>query len=321
MNAIKQGLLTAATIWVTHGALALTPAERVADFRLFDDAGASHHLHYFTHKRAVVLLVQDSTCATGRAPLAALPELQRQHENVQFFAISPTDSRSAAAALDAAVPVLVDDAQLVGRTLGLNRAGEALVVDTTDWTLAYRGDADAGLKAALNAMAAGESIEVPQTTARGCDIVYTAHDGAQISYADTVAPILADNCVSCHREGGIGPWAMTGYDMVRGFSLMIREVLMNKRMPPWHADPQVGHWANDRSLSREQLQSLVSWIDAGAPRGEGDDPLQGIAGPQSVWGALGEPDLIIDIPPTDVPSTGVVDYQYKYVANPLDRDV
>ena len=92
-------------------------------------------------------------------------------------------------------------------------------------------------------------------------------------------------------------------------------------MPPWHADPTVGHWANDRSLSGEQLQTLVSWIDAGSPRGDGVDPLPQYASVQPKWGALGEPDLIINIPPTDVPATGVVDYQYKYVENPLDRDV
>ena len=70
--------------------------------------------------------------------------------------------------------------------------------------------------------------------------------------------MLDENCVACHREGGIGPWAMSDYNMVRGFSLMIREVVRTKRMPPWHADPAHGDFSNDRSLTPEQTQTLVT---------------------------------------------------------------
>ena len=140
---------------------------------------------------------------------------------------------------------------------------------------------------------------------------------ASISYSEDIAPMLEENCVACHRPGGIGPWAMSDYNMVRGFSLMIREVVRTQRMPPWHADPAVGHFSNDRSLSAEQTQTLVHWIEAGAPRGEGPDPLALIDHDWPTWAAqepsLGEPDYVIDIPAMEIPSTGVVDYQYHFV--------
>ena len=303
---------------------ALAPSDRVSNFRLFDHMGGSHELHYFSDKKAVVLLTQDLSCAASSAVAADVStRITEYGEAVEYFVLDSTSDRAtlAVAMTDQNARVLIDDAQLVGRTFDLNRSAEALVIDPTNWTLAYRGDAGEGLTAALSALVDGTEIERSQTEANGCNISYAKTDGHAISYAETIAPILAENCVSCHRPGGIGPWAMNDYNMVRGFSLMMREVLLTKRMPPWHADPTVGHWANDRSIGREDLQTLVSWIDAGAPRGDGEDPLKQYVSHKPVWGALGEPDLIIDIPPTDVPATGVVDYQYKYVQNPLDKDV
>ena len=113
---------------------------------------------------------------------------------------------------------------------------------------------------------------------------------------------------------------MTDYNMVRGFSLMIREVVRTQRMPPWHADPHVGQFSNDRSLSDDEIRTLVHWVEAGAPRGEGADLLAENSRSWPIW-AMGEPDVIIDIPPEDVPASGVVDYKYKMVTNPLDKDV
>ena len=75
----------------------------------------------------------------------------------------------------------------------------------------------------------------------GCLINFAQRneDHAKISYTDTIAPLLQEKCVVCHTEGGIGPWSMSSYEMVRGFAPMMREVIRTKRMPPWHADPHI----------------------------------------------------------------------------------
>jgi len=166
-------------------------------------------------------------------------------------------------------------------------------------------------------------VKKARTAVNGCDIAFPERERrdahAQISYSDTIAPMLAENCVACHREGGIGPWAMTDYNMVRGFAPMIREVVRTRRMPPWHADPHYGEFKNDRSLTPDETRTLVHWIEAGAPRGDGPDPLAEFDHNWPEW-QLGEPDLIVDIPAFEVPATGVVDYLYPRVENPHDED-
>ena len=113
---------------------------------------------------------------------------------------------------------------------------------------------------------------------------------------------------------------MTSYDVVKGFAPMIREVVRTKRMPPWHADPHTGVWDGDRSLSVEEKQTLVHWIEAGSPRGKGADPLAELNKTWDEW-AFGKPDMVIEVPAYDVPATGIVDYQRYVVQNTLDRDV
>ena len=171
-------------------------------------------------------------------------------------------------------------------------------------------------------MLAGDVAAIEDRGAKGCLINLPGKDAdhTQISYSDTIAPLLRDNCQECHQPGGIAPWAMTGYPMVRGFAPMIREVLRTGRMPPWHADPHVGTWKNDRGLSVEERQTLVHWVEAGAPRGTGPDRLAEAVETAPEW-PLGEPDLIVEIPPFEVAASGIVEYQFPVVANPLDRDV
>ena len=91
-------------------------------------------------------------------------------------------------------------------------------------------------------------------------------------------------------------------------------------MPPWHADPEIGEWQHSARMSDEDTRTLITWLEAGAPRGEGEDPLLADKAPRAQW-PLGEPDLVLDVPGYEVPATGVVDYQFPIVENPLDRDV
>ena len=325
--------LSLLALLVSVSSWALSPQDRVDNFRLMDQLGASHELYYFSDAKAVVLMSQTNDCALVTKSLPTVKALRDEYaaQGVQFFMINSSleDDRAsiAAAAEGLDIPVLMDSTQIIGESLGITRSGEVFVVSTDDWTVAYKGALGKNgkhLQAALTSVIAGEPVKVASTKTKGCAIDFpeqTARaEHANISYSDTIAPMLLDNCVSCHRPGGIGPWAMTEYNMVRGFAPMMREVLRTQRMPPWHADPAYGHFKNDRSLTPEQTSTLVHWIEAGAPRGDGPDPLVEFEHNWPTW-ALGEPDLVIDIPPTEVPATGVVDYQYLQVPNPLDHDV
>lgn len=121
-------------------------------------------------------------------------------------------------------------------------------------------------------------------------------------YAGTVAAILHARCAECHRPGGIAPMSFLSYDEARPWAKSIRRSVESREMPPWHPDPAHGEWANDMSLSAEEIDAIVRWVDAGAPAG---DLALAPAPPtfEAGW-RLGEPDLVIDLPPYTVPAGG-----------------
>ena len=313
-------------------------ANTVPNFSLLDQEGKEHELYYYSDASAIVLMVQGNGCPIVRNALHDLRDLTANYEpnGVRFFMLNSNlqDNRESIAAEAAEweidLPILVDDAQLVGETLNLTRTAEVLVIDPATWNLVYRGPINDRItyerqteKASehyvanvLDQVIAGTSSGETQVgETNGCLINFPNRDNStEISFVDDVAPILQANCMSCHVEGGIAPWPMNSHAMVRGFAPMIREVLMTQRMPPWHADPHVGVWENDRSLSAAEKQTLVHWIDAGAELGDVEDPLPALAQPKASRWSIGEPDLIIDVPQYTVPATGVVDYQYHRVS-------
>jgi hypothetical protein len=103
---------------------------------------------------------------------------------------------------------------------------------------------------AIEAVLAGRPAVAATKPTPGCLIDFPERGKvAKISYAKEVAPILEKKCASCHTAGGIGPFQMSSYEMVKGFSPMIREVIRTNRMPPWAVDPHVSKWADDKSLT------------------------------------------------------------------------
>ena len=98
--------------------------------------------------------------------------------------------------------------------------------------------------------------------ARDADAVKPA-DLGQATYASAAAAIIQNKCASCHRPGQVAPFSLQSYDDARKHAAMIREVVDNRRMPPWHADPKYGHFANDRSLTAEERATLLAWIEQG----------------------------------------------------------
>ena len=88
-----------------------------------------------------------------------------------------------------------------------------------------------------------------------------------------VAPILFDNCVICHREGQMAPMALTSYSLARPWVRAIKDKVVSREMPPWHADATTSSltFKNDRSLSRHEIDTIVAWAEAGAPEGNPED--------------------------------------------------
>ena len=300
---------------------AVSAGERIGDFALIDNQGAQHHMAWYDDQNAVVILPQ-AVGATDAEALAAFQDLEVKfaEQGVVFFLMNPglqIDRQAVTAdiaALGADFPVLMDDAQLATEALGLTRLDEAVVYDPKSFEMVYRGSTDAELAASIQRLLDGADDSLVTVATDGATIELTGPGSDNIpSYVADVAPVIKENCANCHREGGIAPFAMDSKLALQGWSPMIREVVMTKRMPPGQIDNKVSHrMKNEMNLSDAEMQTLVRWVNAGSPVDGEVDPLEDLVWSDTKWTVseeLGEPDLIVRIPPQAVPATGVVDYR------------
>jgi peroxiredoxin/mono/diheme cytochrome c family protein len=141
----------------------------------------------------------------------------------------------------------------------------------------------------------------------------------KVRYAEDVAAILQAKCQACHRPGQSGPFPLLTYDDARAKAEAIALVVEDRRMPPWHADPRHGQFANDRSLSARQRATLLAWVEQGTPLGDASKippPAQFAQG----W-TIGTPDLVIETPRDyTVPAQGVIDYVFVRVPTNFKED-
>jgi hypothetical protein len=325
----------------------VTPAE-VSNFALLDQQGQLHELRR-ADARVVVLFFTANGCPVARQSAAKLNTMRETyaHRGVEVWLVNSSVGDDRAGITKEMrelkvpyLPVLKDDTQGLARHLGVTRTAEAIAISTKDWTVFYRGALDDQavegaqkpeptqryLETALEEHLAGKAITVAKSVARGCAITLDGGEGpdaAPVSYARDVAPILERKCVSCHSPGHIGSWSMNGHRKIKSMARMIEEVILTRRMPPWGADPAIGKFHNDASLSTEDAKVLLRWVHQGAPRGEGDDPMPAVLaklGTAAKW-PLGEPDIVVKLPkPQEIPATGVLKYRYLQAAveNPTD---
>jgi hypothetical protein len=328
---VKKVVVTLALICAGSASHAGAVAKRVGDFSLLDQQGYFHQMSYYDDHKAVALLVQSSARPVGEKELAAFNAVRTQYQDkIKFFMIDPlggTETRESVQkeldkhGLD--IPVLMDDAQLVSEALGVNKIGEVFLLHPGTTEVLYRGPANKYFTRAIDDVLAGREVKKAKVRARGAKVTYAAarsQGKSGVTYSKDVAPILAENCARCHREGGIAPFAMNSHMIVKGFAPMIREVVLTKRMPPGQIDPHIGQFKETFTLTPQEQQTLIRWIEAGAEKDEAVDPLTQLKWPATKW-AYGEPDLVIKIPAQEVPATGVLEYRYiKVPIEGLDRD-
>jgi peroxiredoxin len=313
---------------VAIAALMLSPAmssavDRVGDFSLLDQDGYHHSMSWYDDHKMVALLVQANDSKEAADALPAFDALKAKYDGqgVEFMMINPMGelNRSAVQAQSLEygvdIPILMDDARVISEALGIERAGEVLLYNPRSFMVEYRGSVAASEKA-IQEILAGEDVSVASVATSGPVINYAAT--AVPSYIADIAPILADNCATCHREGGIAPFAMDSHTMVQGWSPMIREVLMTKRMPPGQIDGHIGEFINDRLITDEEVRNVIAWADAGAPKDGDTDPLTELTWSTSKWSLSDKPDLVLKVPSQQVPATGVL--EYRDVAVKIDLD-
>ncbi len=137
-------------------------------------------------------------------------------------------------------------------------------------------------------------------------------------YRDAL-PILQQRCQICHRTEGIAPSQFETYEQTRPYAAAIKAATQNRSMPPWFADPRIGHFSNDPSLSTAQIDTLAHWADDGAIAGSPHD-----APPPIRWAenwSIPQPDSILKMPRgVTLPATGDVEYTYEIVPTGFKED-
>lgn len=286
-------------------------------------------------------------CFLGtECPLARLyaPRLRRLEEEfapqgARFLSInsnrqdSLADIRLYRQELALSFPCIKDEDQRLAKEFGATRTPEVFVLDQSG-TIRYQGRIDNQyepgimrpaptqheLRDAITALLDGKSVPTARTDAVGCLITFASDANgtddlsASVTFSSDVAPILNRYCVECHRDGEIGPFALTDYDEVIGWGDMMLEVIEQNRMPPWHADPRFGHYVGARSMSTDDRETLAAWVEQGMPLGNKSD-----LPPQPEWATGWHLDTLPDVEfvmrerPFVVPAEGTVEYQYFVV--------
>lgn len=318
---------------------------KVPNFQLRDTRGRTVSLADLREKKAVVVIFIGTECPISNGFLPRLAELHREFapRGVQFLAVNSNALDTADEVVEHArkfavpFPVLKDDDNRVADGFGARRTPQAFVLDRTN-IIRYSGRIDDrfgmgyqrprptrnDLADAIGQLLDGKPITQPSTLVAGCLIGRKSRprsDGS-ITYARDVSRIFQKNCQECHRPGQAGPMSLLTFDEVVGWSAMVREVVEERRMPPWDADPHYGTFANDRSLSDADRDMILAWLEHGTPRGDDKDMPPSREFSQG-W-TIGKPDVVFTMPkefrvPAKMPRDGVP-YQRFYVETRFTED-
>ncbi|WP_182864687.1 redoxin domain-containing protein [Rhodopirellula sp. JC639] len=306
--------------------------EPVASFELQDYLGAPYSLGDFDENPVIVVAFLGTECPLAKVYGAQLQGIADQFKARGLIVLginsnqqdTPTEISHYARDHRITFPLLKDPGNRVADRFGAERTPEIFVLDEHR-RIRYHGRIDDQfgvgyarpeatnnyLRRAIEELLAGKPVSTPSTEAVGCHIgrVNRARPTGNITYANQISRLIQRHCVECHRVGGIAPFALQNYEDVAAWAETLCEVVEDERMPPWHANPKHGDFANDARISEEEKQLLYDWVDNGSPEGDREQlppAKEFIDG----W-ALGSPDLVVRMPePITVSATGVMDYQY-----------
>lgn len=316
--------------------------QHIDNFQLRDARGGTYQLSDWRGSKLIVVAFLGVECPLSRLYGPRLAELARTFapRSVGFVAIganqhdAPSDLLRYLRSHPLPFPFLKDAGNTVADQFGAERNPEVFVLDERR-TVRYRGRIDDqyepgiqrpspgrhDLVMALEELLSGQRVSQPHCPTTGCRIsrLRKPPTHGAITYYRDIAPIMQKHCQTCHRPGEIAPFGLISYKDAAAWAATIREVVADRRMPPWHADPRYGKFANDPSLSEQERQRLLAWIDGGCPQGDpAESNRQAPLFPQG-W-RMPTPDQVVSMPqPFTVPAEGIIDYQY-FIVDPGFRE-
>lgn len=324
-----------------HGVGRLVPA---LSYNTID--GVRHIIGRSAGARLTAYAFTSTSCPLSRKYLPSLVEVAAtMPPEVAWVLVNPVASdkpvemRSAVGRFTRPVAYVHDAHGRLAKALGATTTTDVVVVDAAR-TIQYHGAIDDQyglgyaleaprqryLAAALTALLAGRQPLVAATDAPGCDLDVAGGGPAQsdVTYHGRISRILNRHCVECHREGGVGPFALDTFRDVIAHAPMMHTVVDRRTMPPWFAAADAttqehAVWAHDRSLAAPDREALLAWLAGGRPAGDPADapePVTFAAGWQ-----IGEPDAIWSFSePVPVQATGTMPYQNILVETGLNGD-
>lgn len=317
---------------------------KVTDFSLKDYRGKDHKLSDSDDKKAVVIIFLGTECPLAKLYAPRLAELSTKYseKGVAFLGInanrqdSITEVAAHARIHELKFPVLKDVGNRIADAMGAVRTPEVFVLDQ-EHKIRYHGRIDdqygvgyirenvtrEDLAIAIDELLAGQAISKPSTEAVGCFIgrIRDMKTDGKVTWSNQISRLFQKRCVECHRDGDIAPFSLTNFEEVAGWGETIAEVIEDNRMPPWHANPKHGHFANDRHLSQEEKQLVYQWVADGTPEGDPKELPEPRTYPTG-WQLPQKPDRVIDMrdEPFHVPAAGTVRYQYFSVDPGFQED-
>ena len=335
--------LCALTLLATSSLLAETKTKSSQDashtFRLPTAQGKVVELSTEPESKATVVCFLGAECPLARLYGPKLNEMQAAYaaQGVQFIGVNSNqqdsleDVKQYVKRYEISFPMAKDYNNEVADRFHAVRTPEVFVLDQ-QLTVRYRGRIDNqylpgisraettthDLKNALDQLLAGKPVEVSETKPNGCFIgrVKQNEVTTKLTFCKEVAGVLHRHCVECHRTGEIAPFSLTDYDEVRGWADTMLETIEDGRMPPWHASPKYGHYANARFMPEKDKEILREWVAGGMPYGDIKD-LPELPKFREGWHLPRVPDVVYEMRkrPFIVPKEGVVEYQY-FVVDP-----
>lgn len=337
---------------ITSGPEVLKPGEvgigrMIPDVAFTDLAGKSHRLS--DSRKGTVIIMTSATCPVSKRYASSVAELNKEiaSQGLTLLLVNPLASekseeiKAQLAAAGLTATYVHDKEKSLGGALQARTTTEVFLLDAAR-TLVYRGafddqyginynlDAPAHryLRDAIAAFLRGEKPTIQATAAPGCELDLPEKSAIQtttaVSYHRDVARILQQNCVTCHRDGGVAPFALDDLEEVQDRAKTIRRVVTEGTMPPWFAgiekDAATNPWANDCSLSPRDKADLLAWIDSkDRPVGNPTEaPLK--RSYPSEW-SIGKPDLVVQLSKAyDIKATGFMPYAHDVVETELTED-
>ncbi|MBS0262265.1 MAG: redoxin domain-containing protein [Planctomycetes bacterium] len=305
---------------------------RVPNFVLPDPSGKQVGLADFREKTSLILVFLNCQCPISNQYIPVLNELASKFADrgVGIVAInshagdSPEKIAKHQADFKLAFPVLCDGHQQAADILGAERTGEVFLLDPQRF-VRYHGRIDDrfqyttkrdepqrhDLVLALEALLAGRDIEVQTTEVQGCLFGRSQPrtTKGEITYSKQIARIIQQKCQDCHHPDTAAPFALLTYQDAVNWAAMMKEVILQRRMPPWHADSRFGEFSEERRLTQAEIDQVLAWMNDGMPEGNPADLPPTIDYPDG-W-RIGEPDVVYEIPKeVTIPAKGTVPYIY-----------